>query len=657
MPFKPSLDPRAVLLACLLLPAALVAQDEPAPTVPPADELVFGAARYAQHLSEAPASVTIVTRAEIRRYGWRTLGEALAATAGVYSIDDRNYSYLQVRGLGGIGDFNTRVLFLVDGARINDEAQDAAGLGTEVLLDLDAIERIEVIRGPASSLFGTSAFYGVINLITRRGSDAKGAAARVEGGSFGTRSGTVAYGVHTAGGTDALLLASGYRSDGQDYFYPAFDAPATNNGRAIGIDDDKARRLFGRWQRGDFTATGAYVDRTKQVPTASYATDFNDGREQTRDWVGVASLGYEHAFEDLSRVFTTVAYNRSGYQGVYPYGGLLTRDYIYSESVSLTGQYFRFFGDGHRLWIGGETRRRMQGDLGAYEVGGAGTLARARTDSWVYAAFAQGEFHLAPRAQLTAGVRYDHFASFGGTVNPRAALVYSLGPRSALKAIYGRAFRAPNTYEQFYSDGGITQKTPVSLDPERIGTAELALEHRLSPRVRGRASVYRVDVTDLIALVTDPVDSLLVFQNRSKTSSTGVEAEVAATLPRGIELRAAWAIQHPKDEDLNVTPAGAPKVLGRLGVTLPFLSELARAAVEVRYAGPRPIRGGGEAPAVTIANLTLFLHPLGPAGPELMGTVYDLFDTQWEEPAGEEHAQTTLPQDGRSFRFGLRYGL
>jgi iron complex outermembrane receptor protein len=656
MTFPRSVAPVVALLAAICVPGALAGQ-ETATAVPPADELVFGAARYAQHLSEAPASVTIVTRAEIRRFGWRTLGEALAATAGVYSIDDRNYSYLQVRGLGGIGDFNTRVLFLVDGARINDEAQDGVGLGTESLLDLDAIERIEVIRGPASSLFGTSAFYGVINLITRRGADAKGAGARVEAGSFGTRRGAVAYGVRTAGGTDAFLMASGLHADGQDYFYPAFDAPATNNGNSTGSDDDKASHLFGRWAKGDFTATGAYVTRTKQVPTASYETDFNDGREQTKDWVGLASLNYEHAFEDLSRLFTTVAYNRTGYQGAYPYGGLLTRDYVYSESVSLTGQYFRFFGNGHRLWVGGELRRRMQGDLGAYETGGAGTLTRVRTDSWVSAIFAQGEFHVAPRAQLTAGVRYDHFASFGGTVNPRAALVYSLGPLSSLKAIYGRAFRAPNTYEQFYSDGDVTQKMAGSLDPERIGTAELALERRFSSRVRGRASLYRVDVTGLIALVTDPADSLLVFENRSKTSSTGVEAELSASLPRGVELRAAFAVQDPKDEDLDVTPAGAPRTLGRLGVTFPVVSGVARVAVEARYAGARPIRSGGEAPAVTVAGLSLFVHPLGEAGPELMGTVYNLFDTQWGEPGGEEHLQATLPQDGRSFRFGLRYGL
>ena len=466
-----------------------------------------------------------------------------------------------------------------------------------------------------------------------------------------------AYGLHTQGGTDAFVLVSGAKADGQDYFYPEFDDPSTNNGRADGLDQDEVSRVFGRWQRGDLTAVGAYVTRTKQVPTGSYETDFGTGGEETEDWVGVASLGYEHSFEDLSRVFATAAYNRTGYQGAYPYGGLSTRDYIYSESVSLTGQYFRFFGNGHRVWVGGELRRRMQGDLGAYEVGGVGTLSRTRTDSWVSAAFAQGEFHLAARMQLTAGVRYDHFESFGGTVNPRAALVYALGPQSAIKASYGRAFRAPNTYEQFYSDGDVTQKQAVGLEPERVGTAELSLERRFSPRVRGQVAMYRVDVTDMIALITDPADSLLVYQNRSKTSATGIEAEVAATLPGGGEVRAAWAFQRPRDEDLDATPAGAPKVLGRIGVTLPMVHALMRAAVEARYVGARPIRGGGEAPAATIANLSLFLHPLGANGPEATATVYNLFDHEWGEPGGEEHLQATLPQDGRSFRVGLRIGL
>ena len=130
---------------------------------------VTGAAKHEQRVTEAPSSVTILTAADIRTFGWRTLGEALRSVRGFYATYDRNYSYLGVRGFARPTDYNNRVLFLIDGHRLNDNVYDAAYIGTEAPIDLDLVERIEVIRGPGSSLYGSSAFFGVVNIITRRG--------------------------------------------------------------------------------------------------------------------------------------------------------------------------------------------------------------------------------------------------------------------------------------------------------------------------------------------------------------------------------------------------------------------------------------------------------------------------------------------------------
>jgi outer membrane receptor for ferrienterochelin and colicins len=130
---------------------------------------VTGAAKHEQRVTEAPSSVTVITAAEIRSFGWRTLGEALRSVRGFYATYDRNYTYLGVRGFARPTDYNNRVLFLIDGHRINDNVYDAGYVGTETPIDLDLIERIEVIRGPGSALYGSSAFFGVVNIITRRG--------------------------------------------------------------------------------------------------------------------------------------------------------------------------------------------------------------------------------------------------------------------------------------------------------------------------------------------------------------------------------------------------------------------------------------------------------------------------------------------------------
>ena len=131
---------------------------------------VFSASMYTQKVTEAPSSVTIITANEIRGFGHRTLADVLRTVRGFYVTYDRNYSYLGVRGFSRPGDYNARVLLQMDGHRLNDNVFGSALLGTEFPLDVDLIERIEIIRGPSSALYGTSAFFAVINVITKRGS-------------------------------------------------------------------------------------------------------------------------------------------------------------------------------------------------------------------------------------------------------------------------------------------------------------------------------------------------------------------------------------------------------------------------------------------------------------------------------------------------------
>ncbi len=154
-------------------------------------ETVYGASRYQQKVTEAPASITIISADEIKKYGYRTLADILRSIRGVYVTNDRNYSYIGVRGVARPGDYNTRVLLLIDGHRINDSIYDLATIGTEFPLDVDLIERVEFVRGPSSSLYGTNAFFGVINIITKRGRDLKGLEVSGEAGNFASYKGSI----------------------------------------------------------------------------------------------------------------------------------------------------------------------------------------------------------------------------------------------------------------------------------------------------------------------------------------------------------------------------------------------------------------------------------------------------------------------------------
>lgn len=129
---------------------------------------VFGASERLQPVTEAPASVSFITAEEIARYGYRTLADILRGVRGMYVTDDRNFSLIGTRGFGKPGNYNSRILLLVNGHRVNDNVFGQAEIGAEFGFDPATFERVEVIRGPASSLYGDSAFFAVVNVITKR---------------------------------------------------------------------------------------------------------------------------------------------------------------------------------------------------------------------------------------------------------------------------------------------------------------------------------------------------------------------------------------------------------------------------------------------------------------------------------------------------------
>ena len=188
-------------------------------------QTVFGASRFLQRVIDAPASVSVVTSEEIERFGYRTLGDILQGMRGLYVTYDRNYSYVGVRGFSRHGDYNSRVLLLVDGHRLNDNVYDQAPIGTESPIDVALIERVEVVRGPSSTLYGTNAFFAVVNVVTKRGRDLEGFSGAAEIGHLGTRHARATYGGKLPAAGQFLISGNVYRSDGQQRpTYPAYDA-------------------------------------------------------------------------------------------------------------------------------------------------------------------------------------------------------------------------------------------------------------------------------------------------------------------------------------------------------------------------------------------------------------------------------------------------
>ena len=277
-------------------------------------EKVYGVSKFEQVVTEAPASVSVVTAEEIKRYGWRTLSDVLKASRGFFTSYDRNYSYIGMRGFNRPGDYNTRVLLLLDGHQINDVIYESAAVGTEFILDLALIDRIEIIRGPSSSLYGAGAFFGVINVISRNGRQLDGFELGGPAGSYRTGSARISYGKAYDGG-EFLVSGSGYSSRGDDnLFYPEFNDPSANNGVASDMDRDKNYSLFLSAHLRDFTLAGALVSREKRIPTASFGTIFNNPRTTSLDERSYLDLKYDKALDGTS-ITARLFYDEYRYKG------------------------------------------------------------------------------------------------------------------------------------------------------------------------------------------------------------------------------------------------------------------------------------------------------------------------------------------------------
>jgi iron complex outermembrane receptor protein len=613
---------------------------------------VYSASKFVQKTTEAPSSVSIITAADIKTYGYRTLADILKSVRGMDVSYDRTYSYLGVRGSGRAGDYNSRVLLLLDGYRLNDPIYDQASIGTEGVVDVDLIDRIEIVRGPGSSIYGSNAVLAVVNIITRHGEDIGGLEASGELASHGTDKERLSYGRRFENGAELLLSASRYHSRGQDLFFPEYNTPADNNGIAQNLDGDRYRSAFGKLAYAGFTLTGGYSSRDKEVPTAFYSTIFNDPRTQFSDGSAFVDLGYYGELGQGWDVSAHVFRGNYSFDGYYAYAAALNKDVArgawWGTEFKLVGRLKQ-----HTIVAGAEYQDNFRQDQLNFDIEPYALFLDDRRNSTRTGVYVQDEISLGSTLLLSAGLRVDRYSTVGSTTNPRLGLIWNPLDTTTLKLLYGTAFRAPNVFELYYATDD--QKASPDLEPEEITTYEFIVEHRLQPNFRLTADAYRNRISNNINLITDPNDGLLVFVNAGLVDARGVELEAERLWDGGTRLRTSYAWQISSARESGTTLVNSPRHLAKLNLSLPVWGDRLRAGVELNYASSRKTPAGGSVGGRTLANLTLFSERLAP-GLELSASVYNLFDKRHADPGGEEHAPIdAIQQDGRSYRLKLNY--
>ncbi len=655
----------ALLLATFVAGASVAAAQSPSDlTALSLEDLVnvevYTASKFPQKMSEAPSYVTVVTAADIRTYGYRTLAAILRSIPGLYVTYDRTYSFLGVRGFARPGDYNSRILLLVDGNRMNDAVYDTASISAEFPVDVDLIERVEFVAGPGSSIYGSNAFFGVVNVITRNGKAVGGVEVAGSIASAQTASGRVTAGGVLEGGLDWIVSATYYDSRGADLYYPAYDTPETNNGVAQGLDYERYASFFGKASWRGWTLEGAWANRKKGVPTGAFDTVFNDPRSYNQDAQGWVDFRYSGPLTEATDVLARVFYGKYPYDGVLPYTGesgeaIVNRDGARAAWWGAEAKFVSKIGEANKLVYGVEYVKNTQQNQFNYDIEPPVVYTDTQVQSSHWGAYVQDDVTLLENLTLNAGVRYDDYGKNLTSTNPRIALIWNPVPGGALKLIYGTAFRAPNAYETDYAAPGVQKPNP-DLKPENIQSYEVIYEQIVERNLRLTALAYQNRIKNLIDGDVDPEDGLFVFNNLGRAKATGGMVSLERNWETGYRARASYSYQRAIDDNTGERLTNSPENIATFNLSTPALALGVRAGLEAQYVSSRKTTYGTTG-GYTLVNLTLRNTTLA-KNLELAASVYNLLDQKYGDPATQDLAARgldTIPQDGRTWRAKLIY--
>jgi outer membrane receptor protein involved in Fe transport len=612
---------------------------------------VVGASKYEQKQSEVGAAVSVITRQEIKAFGWRTIDQALASLPGVYTTYDRQFTYLGVRGFSLPGDINTRVLVTINGNRVNDPIFDSGPSGRELPIDMDLIERIEFIPGPGGAVYGQNAMFAVVNIVTRTGKEVSGAELAVGYQQpQALAEGRATWGGHLDHDVDVLMSVSGMNAQGQNLFFNY--GASGRSGIAWGLDGDRTRQFFGSIAHGPWSFEVVYGFEHKDDPTGSYQSNpLQSGQYQETGYT-LTQLQYKdnYAGDTLhvsARLFTANDISDDHLR----FGGAT---FDYPSTPDLRGLEARVVSTAlaaHTLMLGVEAQDNYNLNQAENQVGNPAQDVYIPGSGYRLGLYGQDEWRLSKAFAATLGLRADRNDSTATALSPRLALIWQATAETTAKALYGIAHRAPNAFEDLDISGNTEGNRSLGLRGETIDTLEFDLDHRIGRDLALRATAYQWTLSDLIVENSDSD----IYQNVRPIDTRGIEFSSDKTWDFGGRLRDSVSIQHAEYRDGGDAP-NSPKVLGKLNFSTPLPFHGVRVGYEMRYDSSRVTLDGTSLGGYALSNLFLSTESLA-KGLEVSVGVGNVLNKRYAEPVSGSHWQDWLQQDGRSARADLHYAF
>ncbi|WP_374275548.1 TonB-dependent receptor plug domain-containing protein [Brevundimonas sp.] len=601
-------------MSATLITALAVLAGAPTDDTTALPEIVVTATRVDGLVAETPGA-RVITEERIQQRGAVFAADILADLPGLSVVRTGAFGGVaQVRMRGaGVG----KTLVLIDGVPVNDPA-DVSGAYDFAGLDLGGVERIEVLSGPQSSLWGSDAIGGVIAFTTR---ETEGIEALAEAGSFDTVRGRIGVGVakeaYAVSGwvsrfdTDGISAAD--EADGNTEDDGFTNTSAGLRGR-VELSPRAGLDAAVRWSESDADIDG--------FPAPSFALADTEDSQSSEQWSGygrlrLSALGLDHQLSwSASEIDREI---RSDFPSVF----------------SGERRVWRWQADGQAgpaAFAFGAEREDSEASLSSGlsdELGTTSVFATARGD-------------LTPRLNLSGALRFDDTDDFGSETTGRVSAAYDLGRGLILSGAYGTGFKAPSISQAVCDFCFSAEPFPV-LRPERADGVEIALGWQAADgRASMRATLYRLEVEDQITYVTDLTTFDSVYVNIDQTRTDGIELEGQTILGRGFDLTLAYAWTDAVDESDGSRLLRVPEHSG--SATLGWTADRLSAALTVRAESDQDDAGGVRDGFVT-ANLNGGWRVTDKV--ELTARIENLADEHYQQVLG-------YGEPGRSAYVGVR---
>ena len=518
------------------------------------DEIIVEGLRLPALSSETGSSVSIITAEDIELRGYSFALDALAAAPGVTVNQNGSFGGLATVRIRGASSDQT--LVLLDGIPLGDPTAVGGGYDFSIL-DPAEIERIEILKGPQSTLWGSDAIAGVVNIITKRPSDGLGGSLFAEGGSFATfRGGAAIDGGNDTG--DFRLSVSGITSDGiskadeddGNTETDAYDGLTIGGRGGVNLPHDIRLETAARYMKGQTEIDG--------FPPPNFSLADTDDNSETEQITGAVTLKAP-MFNDQLQHTLLAGYTDIERRGNF--GGFESVDE--GDRLILRYQGTAQLGERHRLAFGAEREESSTNDV----------------ETSINGYFGLYEFKPVPTVTVSGGIRLDDHSTFGEETTLRAAAAWAASDALTLRASWGEGFKAPTIFQLTQTFGLLPPN--ADLQPETSEAFDVGFDYTpVKDMLRFRVSYFHRNTRNEIIFAPN-----FRYENLEATRARGVEIAVDVAVTDTISISANHAYIDAEDRTTGERQIRIPKHSGDVAFIY---------AHETGFSGSLVVRHNGE---------------------------------------------------------------